>query len=179
MLIYNIYKQSELWSVAWARVWQHATIFTWDYYKLNHELNCLLSLFDAIYSLLKNKIHRLPVIDPVSGNVLHILTHKRILKFLHIFVRLLPFVTSLWRRQSWSLSQGFIHLCTFNIDSNPSYLLYNKTLLNRLHLWSRKGFQLHNWKYASFYSDWIERHRYEELKVQLLVCMILIEFSFV
>ncbi|CAL8308421.1 unnamed protein product [Merluccius merluccius] len=43
------------------------------------------SLFDAIYSLLKNKIHRLPVIDPESGNVLHILTHKRILKFLHIF----------------------------------------------------------------------------------------------
>lgn len=46
-----------------------------------------LSLFDAIYSLLKHKIHRLPVIDPESGNVLHILTHKRILKFLHIFVR--------------------------------------------------------------------------------------------
>uniref|UniRef100_A0A8C4HA92 Protein kinase, AMP-activated, gamma 3a non-catalytic subunit n=1 Tax=Dicentrarchus labrax TaxID=13489 RepID=A0A8C4HA92_DICLA len=44
------------------------------------------SLFEAIYSLLKYKIHRLPVIDPESGNVLHILTHKRILKFLHIFV---------------------------------------------------------------------------------------------
>uniref|UniRef100_A0A672YU68 Protein kinase, AMP-activated, gamma 3a non-catalytic subunit n=1 Tax=Sphaeramia orbicularis TaxID=375764 RepID=A0A672YU68_9TELE len=44
------------------------------------------SLFDAIYSLLKHKIHRLPVIDPESGNVLHILTHKRILKFLHIFI---------------------------------------------------------------------------------------------
>ncbi|KAM9831078.1 5'-AMP-activated protein kinase subunit gamma-1 isoform 2-T2 [Syngnathus typhle] len=44
------------------------------------------SLFDAIYSLLKHKIHRLPVIEPTSGNVLHILTHKRILKFLHIFV---------------------------------------------------------------------------------------------
>uniref|UniRef100_A0A672G269 Protein kinase, AMP-activated, gamma 3a non-catalytic subunit n=1 Tax=Salarias fasciatus TaxID=181472 RepID=A0A672G269_SALFA len=43
------------------------------------------SLFDAIYSLLRHKIHRLPVIDPESGNVLHILTHKRILKFLHIF----------------------------------------------------------------------------------------------
>ncbi|XP_037135404.1 5'-AMP-activated protein kinase subunit gamma-1 isoform X1 [Syngnathus acus] len=43
------------------------------------------SLFDAIYSLLKHKIHRLPVIEPTSGNVLHILTHKRILKFLHIF----------------------------------------------------------------------------------------------
>lgn len=46
----------------------------------------LISLFDAIYSLLKHKIHRLPVIDPESGNVLHILTHKRILRFLHIFV---------------------------------------------------------------------------------------------
>ncbi|XP_039894374.1 5'-AMP-activated protein kinase subunit gamma-1 isoform X1 [Simochromis diagramma] len=43
------------------------------------------SLFEAIYSLLRYKIHRLPVIDPESGNVLHILTHKRILKFLHIF----------------------------------------------------------------------------------------------
>ncbi|XP_071320396.1 5'-AMP-activated protein kinase subunit gamma-1 isoform X4 [Trachinotus anak] len=48
------------------------------------------SLFDAIYSLLKYKIHRLPVIDPASGNVLHILTHKRILKFLHIFGKKVP-----------------------------------------------------------------------------------------
>ncbi|KAK2856835.1 hypothetical protein Q5P01_005570 [Channa striata] len=48
------------------------------------------SLFDAIYSLLKYKIHRLPIIDPESGNVLHILTHKRILKFLHIFGKNVP-----------------------------------------------------------------------------------------
>ncbi|XP_016366160.1 5'-AMP-activated protein kinase subunit gamma-3-like [Sinocyclocheilus rhinocerous] len=48
------------------------------------------SLFDAVYSLLKHKIHRLPVIDPESGNVLHILTHKRILKFLHIFGASVP-----------------------------------------------------------------------------------------
>ncbi|XP_008323703.1 5'-AMP-activated protein kinase subunit gamma-1 isoform X1 [Cynoglossus semilaevis] len=48
------------------------------------------SLFDAIYSLLKYKIHRLPVIDPESGNVLHILTHKRILKFLYIFGKKIP-----------------------------------------------------------------------------------------
>uniref|UniRef100_A0A8C1XJF4 Protein kinase, AMP-activated, gamma 2 non-catalytic subunit a n=1 Tax=Cyprinus carpio TaxID=7962 RepID=A0A8C1XJF4_CYPCA len=44
------------------------------------------SIFDAVYSLIKNKIHRLPVIDPVSGNALYILTHKRILKFLQLFV---------------------------------------------------------------------------------------------
>ncbi|KAF4089511.1 hypothetical protein AMELA_G00067140 [Ameiurus melas] len=48
------------------------------------------SMFDAVYSLIKNKIHRLPVIDPVSGNVLYILTHKRILKFLQLFVCEMP-----------------------------------------------------------------------------------------
>uniref|UniRef100_A0A8D3AB71 CBS domain-containing protein n=1 Tax=Scophthalmus maximus TaxID=52904 RepID=A0A8D3AB71_SCOMX len=56
----------------------------------NHKFCRPLSLFEAIYSLLKNKIHRLPVIDPASGNVLHILTHKRILKFLHIFGSMIP-----------------------------------------------------------------------------------------
>ncbi|XP_045061809.1 5'-AMP-activated protein kinase subunit gamma-1-like isoform X1 [Coregonus clupeaformis] len=48
------------------------------------------SIFDAVYSLIKNKIHRLPVIDPVTGNPLYILTHKRILKFLQLFVREMP-----------------------------------------------------------------------------------------
>uniref|UniRef100_A0A4W5NN09 Protein kinase AMP-activated non-catalytic subunit gamma 2 n=1 Tax=Hucho hucho TaxID=62062 RepID=A0A4W5NN09_9TELE len=47
-------------------------------------------IFDAVYSLIKNKIHRLPVIDPVSGNALYILTHKRILKFLQLFVCEMP-----------------------------------------------------------------------------------------
>ncbi|XP_036946821.1 5'-AMP-activated protein kinase subunit gamma-1 isoform X3 [Acanthopagrus latus] len=56
------------------------------------------SLFDAIYSLLKHKIHRLPVIDPQSGNVLHILTHKRILKFLHIFGKKVPKPTFLGKQ---------------------------------------------------------------------------------
>uniref|UniRef100_A0A2K5DP01 5'-AMP-activated protein kinase subunit gamma-1 n=1 Tax=Aotus nancymaae TaxID=37293 RepID=A0A2K5DP01_AOTNA len=43
------------------------------------------SLFDAVSSLIRNKIHRLPVIDPESGNTLYILTHKRILKLLDGF----------------------------------------------------------------------------------------------
>ncbi|KAM7406949.1 hypothetical protein PAMA_002924 [Pampus argenteus] len=71
-------------------------IETWREIYLEYSVNRLISitpdasLFDAIYSLLKNKIHRLPVIDPASGNVLHILTHKRILKFLHIFGSMIP-----------------------------------------------------------------------------------------
>lgn len=48
------------------------------------------NIFNAVYSLIKNKIHRLPVIDPVTGNALYILTHKRILKFLQLFVCEMP-----------------------------------------------------------------------------------------
>ncbi|XP_076879310.1 5'-AMP-activated protein kinase subunit gamma-1 isoform X2 [Brachyhypopomus gauderio] len=71
-------------------------IATWrDVYLQYHNRSLIsitpdASLFDAVYSLLKHKIHRLPVIDPESGNVLHILTHKRILKFLHIFGAMVP-----------------------------------------------------------------------------------------
>ena len=45
------------------------------------------SLFEAIRTLIQNKIHRLPVIDPTTGNVLYILTHKRLLRFLFLYVR--------------------------------------------------------------------------------------------
>jgi 5'-AMP-activated protein kinase regulatory gamma subunit len=48
------------------------------------------TLFDAIKSLIKNKIHRLPVIDPETGNVLYILTHKRLLRFLFLYIHDLP-----------------------------------------------------------------------------------------
>jgi 5'-AMP-activated protein kinase regulatory gamma subunit len=45
------------------------------------------SLFYAIRTLVENRIHRLPVIDPQTGNVLYILTHKRLLRFLFLYVR--------------------------------------------------------------------------------------------
>ncbi|XP_006824096.1 5'-AMP-activated protein kinase subunit gamma-1-like [Saccoglossus kowalevskii] len=44
------------------------------------------SLFEAVRILIKNKIHRLPVIDRLTGNVIYILTHKRILRFLYLYV---------------------------------------------------------------------------------------------
>jgi len=46
-----------------------------------------MSLYFAIQTLINNKIHRLPVIDPATGNVLYIVTHKRILRFLLLYVR--------------------------------------------------------------------------------------------
>jgi len=44
------------------------------------------SLLEAIRRLIGNKIHRLPVIDAHSGNVLYVLTHKRLLRFLFLYV---------------------------------------------------------------------------------------------
>lgn len=44
------------------------------------------SLYEAIRTLILNEIHRLPVIDPELGNVLYILTHKRLLRFLFLYV---------------------------------------------------------------------------------------------
>ena len=44
------------------------------------------SLYDAIYMLCHNKVHRLPVINKSTGNALYILTHKRILRFLYLYV---------------------------------------------------------------------------------------------
>ncbi|GIY06539.1 5'-AMP-activated protein kinase subunit gamma-2 [Caerostris darwini] len=48
------------------------------------------SLLDAIKALIQNKVHRLPVIDPATGNVLYVITHKRILKFLFLYYHELP-----------------------------------------------------------------------------------------
>ncbi|CAL8072931.1 unnamed protein product [Orchesella dallaii] len=48
------------------------------------------SLYDAICCLVNNRIHRLPIIDQQTGNVLHILTHKRILKFLFLYIHEIP-----------------------------------------------------------------------------------------
>ncbi|XP_071667017.1 5'-AMP-activated protein kinase subunit gamma-3 isoform X4 [Patagioenas fasciata] len=80
------------------------------------------SLFDAVYSLIKHKIHRLPIIEPVSGNVLHILTHKRILKFLHIFDKWLAFTPGL-TSFTWQLRRPtttWTSACGRRCGSEPS-----------------------------------------------------------
>lgn len=51
------------------------------------------SLHDAINLLSKNRVHRLLMIDPLSGDVLYILSHKRILRFLFVYLNEFPELT--------------------------------------------------------------------------------------
>ena len=44
------------------------------------------SLFEAIRTLIQSHVHRLPVVDKLTGNAIYILTHKRILRFLYLYV---------------------------------------------------------------------------------------------
>jgi 5'-AMP-activated protein kinase, regulatory gamma subunit len=50
------------------------------------------SLYDAVEMLCNEKIHRLPAFDSSNGDVLYIITHKRIMKYLYLYVsHMLPF----------------------------------------------------------------------------------------
>ncbi|XP_033837970.1 5'-AMP-activated protein kinase subunit gamma-1-like isoform X1 [Periophthalmus magnuspinnatus] len=80
----QIYELEEHKLETWREVYLQAT------FKPLVNISPEASLFEAVYTLIKNKIHRLPVIDPVTGNALYILTHKRILKFLQLFMREMP-----------------------------------------------------------------------------------------
>ncbi|CAC35836.2 CBS domain-containing protein [Caenorhabditis elegans] len=48
------------------------------------------SLHRAVELLCESKVHRLPVLDRKTGNITYILTHKRIMKFLSLYMRDLP-----------------------------------------------------------------------------------------
>ncbi|CAB3401907.1 unnamed protein product [Caenorhabditis bovis] len=48
------------------------------------------SLHRAVEILCESKVHRLPVLDRKTGNIMYILTHKRIMKFLSLYMRDLP-----------------------------------------------------------------------------------------
>uniref|UniRef100_W5MLM1 5'-AMP-activated protein kinase subunit gamma-1 n=1 Tax=Lepisosteus oculatus TaxID=7918 RepID=W5MLM1_LEPOC len=65
-------------------------VYLQDSFKPLVSISPSASLYDAVSSLVEHKIHRLPVIDPLTGNTLYILTHKRILKFLKLFISEMP-----------------------------------------------------------------------------------------
>jgi len=44
------------------------------------------SLLEAVFNLCCGKVHRLLVVNPITGNALHVLTYLRILRFIHVCV---------------------------------------------------------------------------------------------
>lgn len=44
------------------------------------------NLLDAIFALRHHAVHRLPVIDPSTGNIIYMMTYKRLLNFLQMAV---------------------------------------------------------------------------------------------
>lgn len=85
------------------------------------------SVCEAVRRLTISKVHRLPVVDPISGNVVYIITHKRILKFVHLFVSM----------------NTYTHLCTlctlYTVLSytvlSILYPLYSLYAVNIINIW--------------------------------------------
>ncbi|CAF0938209.1 unnamed protein product [Didymodactylos carnosus] len=48
------------------------------------------SLYKAILTIINRKVHRIPIIDPVTKDYCYLITHKRILKFLYLYIYDLP-----------------------------------------------------------------------------------------
>lgn len=48
------------------------------------------SLYRAVEILCEHQVHRLPVLEQSTGNILYILTHKRLIKFLYLYLNDLP-----------------------------------------------------------------------------------------
>lgn len=93
------------------------------------------SLFDAICSLVTNRIHRLPIIDQQTGNVLHILTHKRILKFLFLYVREnFEILLRIFNQQT--LYENNMHIQTVCLDTRDSKTNLSKTKVGGCPYWN-------------------------------------------
>ncbi|KAF7256672.1 hypothetical protein EG68_06676 [Paragonimus skrjabini miyazakii] len=93
------------------------------------------SLLEAARLLIKHRFHRLPIIDPVFGNPLHILTHKRILKYLYLNRYKLPQSTQMsqtldeLRLGTYVPSVHVIRQETPIIDALRLFLIHNVSCL--------------------------------------------------
>nr|XP_026689785.1 5'-AMP-activated protein kinase subunit gamma-1-like [Ciona intestinalis] len=75
------------------------------------------SLYEGLKHLIKNKIHRLPVMEATVGNPLYILTHKRILKFLYLFVQDLPKPEFMKKTLAEAKVGTYTSICTVTEDT--------------------------------------------------------------
>ncbi len=109
------------------------------------------SLFDAIRTLLHNRIHRLPVIDPDTGNVLYIITHKRLLRFLFLYVSANSFLIFYFECNDTLIQAALGRIKKRN--SFISFLPFDKEISLSCS-WSTKTVDLHSNKAISSTDNW-------------------------
>lgn len=75
------------------------------------------SLHKAVQMLCESKVHRLPVMEKGSGNISYILTHKRLIKFLYLYIVDLP-RPSFMNKSPKELGIGsWGNICTIAMDT--------------------------------------------------------------
>lgn len=75
------------------------------------------NLYEAVKRLTEGKVHRLAVVDGDSNDALYILTHKRLLKFLYLFLHELP-EPDFMKKSIEELNVGtFDNVATVNADT--------------------------------------------------------------
>ncbi|CAL2035648.1 unnamed protein product [Caenorhabditis brenneri] len=99
------------------------------------------SLHRAVEILCESKVHRLPVLDRKTGNITYILTHKRIMKFLSLYMRDLPRPTfmSCTPRELGIGAWGDILCCHVNTPIHDALELFLKNRVSALPLIDENG----------------------------------------
>ena len=88
----------------------------------HHGCHFAVSIYDAVQLLLHNKIHRLPILDPLTSNVIYVITHKRILKFLFLYVSFFfSFKLIFFKSLFFQLNLVFFFLSPFLFLSLPPF----------------------------------------------------------
>ncbi|CAD6195959.1 unnamed protein product [Caenorhabditis auriculariae] len=99
------------------------------------------SLHRAVQVLCESKVHRLPVLDKRTGNITYILTHKRLIKFLSLYMNDLPkpeFMTSTPRELGIG-SWGDVLSCHVGTPLHDALELFLKNRVSALPLIDEQG----------------------------------------
>ena len=119
------------------------------------------SLFEAIRTLISNKVHRLPVIDKANGNALYILTHKRILRFLFLYVsshwfqaKCWPNSTGLfiikWYTGTCKIMSIFSYIHSVRLSSRNCLIASLASCWILIHIWNRSWTFIHIYQGCEF-----------------------------
>ncbi|KJH50500.1 CBS domain protein [Dictyocaulus viviparus] len=97
----------------------------------NPSLIFQFSLFRAVQVLCESKVHRLPVMDKNTGNISYIITHKRLIKFLSLYLHDLPQPAFMEKTPKELGIGSWSDIVTIHVDT-PLYEALETFLRNRV-----------------------------------------------